>query len=301
MLDTVGIKHYFRTLPCDDFKRIWRPLSKYKMPTWIYNAKGSKTLPNLTITNTPNGIYHLSAQVSLPKLLFGHNARLPNQDEVRQGMRQMAEYTEEISGLPFDAQTATVSLIHFAKDIQLTEPEVWKAIEKLSKKKLEPLRKNFYEDSTLYFTSKAKTSQIRIYPKFHAVLSEKGAPEQSKREARGKLRFEYCLLEKTSIDAIVKKLGLPDSKAQTLLTENVSDLVLSKLLEKLHFFELLSADKTNLEILLEHFPAKRAGFLDGFMNLVKLCGKDFFRDETSGFSKSSYSRNVRDCKKAKIW
>lgn len=138
MLDTVGIKHYLRTLACEKFRRKWSYLSRQRNPTWILNAKGAETLPNLTIKQTPNGIYHLSAQVSLPKLLFGHNARLPNQTEVNHGLQLMAEYTAEQSGLPFDAPTATVYLIHYAYDVHLTEPGVRQMIEKLAKRKLKP-------------------------------------------------------------------------------------------------------------------------------------------------------------------
>ena len=301
MLDTVQTKHYYQTLTCDDFQRDWQYLSNARNPTWIFNAKGSDTLPNLTMVFTPNGIWHLSAQVSLPKMMFGHNARLPYQDVVNQGLQKVAEYIEEKSGLPFDAQTATVSLIHFAADIHLTEPGVWQAIERLSKRNLKPLLKNFFEDSTLYFTSRARAKQIRIYPKVQAVLDEKGATAQAISAANGNLRFEYCLLKKSSIDSLVKRCGLPDSTAQSLLNEKVSNFVISELLEKLNFFELLANDKTELEILLEHFPAKKGMSLRGFLQMVKEHGENFYKDKTLGFSKDSYYRNVRDCRKAKVW
>jgi hypothetical protein len=92
MLDTVQTKHYYQTLTCDDFQRDWQYLSNARNPTWIFNAKGSDTLPNLTMVFTPNGIWHLSAQVSLPKMMFGHNARLPYQDVVNQGLQKKAGY-----------------------------------------------------------------------------------------------------------------------------------------------------------------------------------------------------------------
>ncbi len=300
MLDTVGIKHFYKALSCDDFKRKWKYLSNARHPTWIHNAKGSETMPNLTMILTPNGIYHLSAQVSLPKLLFGHNARLPNQQEVNQGLQIMAEYTEGTSGLPFDVQTATTSLIHFANDIQLTEPGVWQMVEKLSKTQMKPLRKNFYEDSTLYFTSRAKTRQIRIYPKLQAVLDEKNATKQAIEEANGNLRFEYCLLKKSAIDSLVSRYGLPDNKAQNLLTENVSDRLTSELLERLNFFDLLSNNKTSLVILREHFPTKKAMNLCGFLQMEKEYGRNFYKDESLGISKDSYYRCLRDCRKAKV-
>jgi hypothetical protein len=301
MLDTVGTKHYSRILLCEEFKQTWRYLSNIRNPTWIHNAKGSNTLPNLTIVNTPDGIWHLSAQVSLPKMLFGHNARLPNQDEVNYGLRLMAEYAEEKSGLPFDAQTATVYLIHYAMDIQLTEPGVWKMVDKLSKRKLKPFHKLFYNDATIYFTPKSRAKQIRIYPKLQKVLSERNTTDEAISCAEGNLRFESCLLEKSSIDSLVKRLDLSDRKARTLLTENVSDLVISELLENLNFFDLLTDDKSTLQILREHFPSKKAMDLRGFVEMVKEHGENFYKNASLGISKDTYYRNMRDCRKAKIW
>lgn len=301
MLDTVGTKHIFQFLRSDGFLDGWRFLSKRPKPTWVLNAKGSQTLPNLTMIKTPEGFYHFYAQVSLPKMLFGHNARLPKQNEVIEGLEIMSKYAKEQSGLPFEMETATVSLIHFAYDIHLTEPEVWKMVEKLSKRKLKPLHKQFFEDTTIYFTPKSKSKQIRIYPKFQEVLSKRNATDEAIYYADGNLRFEYAFREKSAIDALVKKYKLPNSQTQTLLTAKVSDLVISELLEKLNFFELLTTEKTNLEILLEHFSAKRASALDGFLNLIKLRGEGFYKDKSLGFSRSVYSRNVRDCRKAKVW
>jgi len=128
MLDTVGIKHFYQSLMCDEFLRCWHYLSNKRNPTWTLNAKGSETLPKLTMIQTPNGIRHLSAEVSLPKMLFGHNARLPNQAEVIEGLQMISNYVESKSGLSFDIPTATVSLIHYTKDICLGEPEVLKII-----------------------------------------------------------------------------------------------------------------------------------------------------------------------------
>lgn len=301
MLDTLGTKHFFRTLPCEYAKENWRQLKRAKNTTWVFNEKSEKTLPNLTLINTPDDIWHLSAQVSLPKYLFGHNARLPNQAEVNHGLQMIAEYVQEKSRLPFDADTATVSLIHYAYDVHLTEPGVWQTIEKLAKRKLKPLHKLFYNDTTIYFRPKSKSSLIRIYPKLQKVLSEKGATDEAIKYADGNLRFESCFLKKPSIDAFIKKYGLPDNKAQTLLTEKVSDLVISELLERLNFFDLLSDDKTTLQILRDAFPTKKAMDLRGFVEMVKEHGENFYKDERLGFSKDSYYRNMRDCQNAKVW
>ncbi len=185
MLDTVGTKHFYQSLIRDDFLRRWRYLSNKRNQIWTLNAKGSKTLPNLTMIQTPNGIWHLSAMVSLPKMLFGHNARLPKQAEVFEGLQIMSEYVEANSGLSFDASTATVSLIHFAEDVCLPQAEILTLIRRMSEKTLPPMKKNLYEDSTLYFTSEARTKQVRIYSKLKEVLDKKRATVEAIENARG--------------------------------------------------------------------------------------------------------------------
>src|SRR5688500_2110826 len=145
MPDTLEIKHFYRTLACDDFRRHWKKLLHRRNPTWVFNGDGSEVLPNLTMINTPDSIFHLSARVNLPKLLYGHNARLLSQTENIQAVQKMAFYTQTQSGLRFDAETARVSLIHYAQDICLGEPGVWKTIEKLAKKKIPGFEKDFYD------------------------------------------------------------------------------------------------------------------------------------------------------------
>ncbi len=299
MLDTVQIKHFFQSLACDDFQRHWHYLSKARNPAWTLNAKGSETLPNLTMIFTPNGIWHLSAEVSLPKMLFGHNARLPNQAEVIEGLQIVSEYVEANSGLHFDANTATVSRVDFAKDFPLSEADVFQLIKKLSDKILPRMDKLFYNDSTLYF--KAKTRQIRIYGKFREVLARKYTKPENVKTARGILRFEHCLLRNYAIDSIVEKLSLPDKTTHSLLTQDVSDFVMSEVLESLNFNELLTNDKTNLENLLAYFQTRKAMNLCGFLEMLKLRGEHFYKDETLDFSKDSYFRDAKDCRKAKVW
>ncbi len=302
MLDTVGIKHFYQSLVCNDFKKHWRFLLDNGKKTWVFNAKGSKTLPNLSLFQRGNSLWHLTAQVSLPKMLFGHNARLPNQSEVLEGLKMISEYVEEKSGLPFDYEAASVYLIHYAKDICFdTESEVWKMVEKLSKRRIKPLRKNFYEDSTIYFTAKGKTRQIRIYPKLQEVLSRKYPSAEASKMAKAVLRFENSLLKKSSIDSLIKKYELSDNTPGSLLTENISDLVISEILKNLNFFELISGGKTNLDILKEHFPTRKAMNLCGFLQMVAENGEGFYKDESHGFSRDSYFRDVKDCRKAKLW
>ncbi|HEX8288070.1 MAG TPA: phage/plasmid replication protein [Pyrinomonadaceae bacterium] len=263
------------------------------------NGKGSDYLPNLTMIKTPNGIWHLSAEVSLPKMLFGHNARLPNQMEVSEGLKMIAEYVEANSGQHFDAKTAMVSRIDFAKDFPLSEAKVFQVIKKLSDKILPRMEKLLYNDSTLYF--KAKSRQIRIYGKFREVLATKQVKAKNIKTAKGILRFEHSYFKSYAIDSIVEKLSLRNKTTQSLLTQDVSDFVMSEVLENLNFYELITNDKTNLENLLETFPTKKTMNFCAFLEMLKLRGELFYKDESLGFFKDSYFRDAKECRKAKVW
>lgn len=301
MFDTVGIKHFFRTLPCEDFKDKWRFTKKGKrFATWICNYKGKETLPNLTIYQTPEGIYHFEALVCLPKMLFGHNARLPEQDEVDFGLKMIADYAEKMSGLPFKAETAGVYLIHYAYDSALTEAKVWEMVEKLSKRRFVAWRKRIEEDATIYFNRFSKTRRIRIYPKLQQVLADGNATTEAIHFANGKLRFEDCYLKKPSIDSLVERLGLPDNSAQNLLTEGVSNVVMSELLEMMNYYDLLNNEKSDLERLREVYKSKKASNLRGFLQMLKECGADFWRDERHGYTKDCYDRLLRECRRANL-
>jgi hypothetical protein len=301
MLDTVGIKHYFRYLPKEFIWNNWQKKYEANNPTWILNEKSEVTLPNLTLVKTPNNFWHLSAQVSLPKFIFGHNAKLPTQNEVNQGLERLGEYVEKKSGLNFNVETATVYLIHFTYDIHLTDPIVWKMIGKLSKRNLKSFRNMFIEGETVYFRTNSKKKHIQIYSKLKETLDSKCFLPEAVEYAKGNLRFECAFLNKKEVKALSKNLGLTDCFVQTVLNENVSIQVISKVLDDLNFFDLLNFDKSTFQILSETFPTKKAMDLSGFLEAINNLGKDFYKNEVHSISKSTYDRKVRDCIKAKVW
>jgi len=301
LFDTVGLKHYFPKLPNEDFQKHWKRLQK-NFPTWIYNHKGKGTLPNLTIYQTPDGVYHFDLKVSLPKMIFGHNARLPTQTEADEGLLFACRYAEEISGLPFELDTATVFLVHYAHDAKMLESMVWRMIYELSKRKFPQLRKQFFDDETLYYSPKGKirTKQIRIYSKLNEVLNKGFFTPDAIRYAEGTLRFEYAFLEMSAINALVKRLELPERTAKYLLTEGVSRFVLNEVLEKLNYYELLDNSETELDVLLKQFPTKKAMLLCGFLQMQTEHGEQFYKNEKHGISKDVFYDLQRNCRKAKV-
>jgi hypothetical protein len=298
--DTIKIKHCLKVLENYDFQKTWKKLSDIRGITWINNPKNKKTLPRLSIFQTPDNVWHITAEVSLPRLLFGHNARLPNEHETFEGLKIIGEYVEEKSGLPFNPFSATVSRVDFTLDIQLTEPEVIELIRKLSAQKLRRLRKIFFDDETICFETKNKEKIIRIYGKFLEVLSRKNSTLEEKECAKGKLRIE-CSLQGYQLKALIKRLALPDNSVLSVLNADVSNKVISEILESLNFEEIRTNEKTIFAKLSEVFSPKRAEQLFGFLGLVNHYGLNFYKDKSLNYSESTYKRKVALCQKAKVW
>lgn len=301
MLDTVQVKHFFpKPISEEELRRLGAKALPNRWPrTFVLNPEENEPLPRITFFFPPDGIMHVSAECSIPRSLFEHNARLPNQAEVNEGLQCLCDFVEARTGLPFDPETATVSLVHFARDFQLGEPEAFAAIDRLSRIRMKGLNKLVFNDTTIYFHNKSR--EIRIYPKLQEVNAKGRATPEAIDAARGNLRFEYCLLNKYGIDSHAKRLGLSDSKARNFLTEGVSVSIMSKLLKELDFPNMITNSESNLVILKKHFSGRKAMTLNGFLATVDQYGERFFKDQTHSFKKAAYYRAANDCKKAGVW
>lgn len=300
IVDSLRIKHSYREfLSFDELRAIdAKPKLKSDHKVWILNPKKGEPLPRITFFFPIPNIMHVLAEVSVPRFANGHNARLLNPAENDAAIRAIAEFVEERTGLDFDPMTAKVSRVDFAIDIQLGEPVVYEAIKRLSRLKLKRLKKDVCEDMTVYFRN--QSLEIRIYPKLQEVYANNGSRDAIE-AARGNLRFEYCLLNAYGIASHVKKLGLPDSTVQSLITKEVSDSIFSRLFNEIDFPNLITNNETNLERLKEHYSTRKAIRLAGFLEMVYQFGELFYKDPSLKFSKDSYYYAVRQCRKAGVW
>lgn len=300
MLDTIRIKQICRSLENYDFQKTWTKLSNYNREIWINNPKNKEPFPRLSIFQTPDNLWHFTAEVSLLRLLFGHNAILPNQHEVFEGLQMIGEYVEKKSGLPFDPFSATVSRVDFTLDIEMTEPAVIQIINKLSVQILPRMEKLFFNDKTIYFQMKNKEKVIRIYGKFQEVLSRKNATPGEKKCAEGKLRIE-CSLQGYQLKSLIKRFALPDNSVLSVLNQDVSIRVLSEILESLDFDEIQTNEKNTFGKLLEIYSATTAMQNYGFLEMVNHRGLNFYKDKSLKYSESTYKRRLAQCRKAKVW
>ncbi len=301
MLDTLQLKHCYTSPLRDDElrERGAIPILSRRNRIFALNPAHEPTLPRLTFIFTPDGIMHLSAECSIPKMLFGYNSLLPTEYETIKALSMISKYIKAATGLDFDASNANVSRVHFANDKQVGEPVAYAAIARLSRVKIRGLEKLVYDDTTVYFKNQSR--EIRIYPKLQEVYAKGKATLEAIKAARGILRFEYCLLNKYGIDSHVKKHGLANSRAESLITMSVSDSILSTLFNEIDFPGLITNEKSNLEILMERFSTRKAIRLTGFLELVYRYGVNCYKDISLEVKKASYYRDMNDCRKAGVW
>jgi len=149
MIDTLQLKKcYTRPLGDDELRDLGAfPIFSRKNRIFALNSASNPTLPRITFIFTPNGLMHVMAECSVPKMLFGHNARLPNQVDVYEALWMISKCVGTATGLDFDAADATVSLVHFTKDVQLGEPGAHTAINQLARLRMKGLNKLFFSDT----------------------------------------------------------------------------------------------------------------------------------------------------------
>ena len=302
MLDTVALKRNYKILPSETFllEKGWKRGNNPRFQTWHKNSNDGSIKPRLTLSITPDSIVHLQAEVSLPKMIFGQNVRLPNEVEVKNCLEQISDYVESESGYKFDAQTALVRRVDYTRDYQLGHDKVIPRIHSLSQKNLLRRIRVLYGDSTLYFQNKGKTQQTRVYSKFHEVIAN--SPNQSEliELSRGILRLESSFLQIKAINALKDKLGFPERTANFLLTKKASDFVLSEAEELLGLDQSENSEDSYLVKLLEQFTASRTMRLLGFQIFLEHFGERFHKDISLGVKKDAYYLDYSDIRKAKV-
>lgn len=303
MLDTVQIKHVYTYVSEDHLIRIGAvPLRSRRNETFVINPEPGSPFPRLSFIRTPDNVLHLHAEFEVPKILYGHNAVLPSESEVRQAVECVSEYVERRSELSFKPETATVRMAHFAKDLSVGMENVIPTINILSRRTLPRFIRKTISDSTLYFdaTARSNKSQIRIYSKLDEVLSHSKWMPEAEKAARGNIRIEYNVSGR-AFETGTKALGLSDRRTVNVLNETVSRYFVNKAIDGLAIRDAVSVSGSDLIRLLRVHGPRKAYRLFGFLEAVRTFGGDFYKDPIHRISKATYFRDARDCRKAEVW
>jgi hypothetical protein len=296
MIDTLTLKSY---LPGKLFEHLIPngvPLPRRKFPTWTINAPKGSTMPRITVMKTPDDTTHLAAEVSVPRLLFGHNAQLPSEAEVLKALTEISSYVRCRTNVSFPIQNARVSRVDFARD-WTCDGNVAEIIRRLSRQALSRKTRILYDDHTIYFDSKAncRVNRILIYDKYQEVMKKRPENTSELEVAKKKIRFEISLRSPTAVKRhIQRRCGIGANFAPEVLRQVVSDKCINALWNDLNFPFADHSVPFVYETLRTKFAGNKMAKLIGFMNLFKVYGPNFFHIESLSISSHAYRRANSD-------
>jgi hypothetical protein len=304
MIDTITLKHEYLRLDTQRLvSRGFVGKQGRKNPQWFWNPPSGSASPRITISRPPSGVFHIFAECSLPKLLYGSNAKLPaSETEVSNGIETMCREVETIIEADFDARYASISKIHLTRDYRLGDAANTAAMALFDKRiKYFPKRNlttNNNEPVTLYFNyqSTRRNCVICIYSKYAEVLTRKASQDELE-AARGSLRIEYRANNLSGIRSVCNRFEA--SGPTELLSNDLNDRVFSFIESELHFPECIAFQESPLTKLLNYYTPTKAKNLYGFLELRRLIGDE----ELTKTAKDRRNFNIsrRACEKAGVW
>ncbi len=164
---------------------------------WKLNLRdSSRTLPRITWSEAPTRLHYLTAEVALPKMLYGSNIYLLDSDaEINRGLQAISGFVSEATNVKFDARGANVSRVDFCHNWHLAPNEVCEYLRALGSAMLPRMTRVLIDDGTVQFSS--KTLAVVFYDKLRETISRlpKGrATNQEVIASYGVLRCENRFL-----------------------------------------------------------------------------------------------------------
>lgn len=303
MIDTFQISKTFARSPNQgELEREgWKPLMDKLTgaPTALcLNSKSGE--PRLTLSQNRNEYWIIRAEVSLGSWLHDSNLYLPDETELFQGLDLLSEYVERKSGIVFDAHTERVSRVDFTRDFQVGESAVIPIIAKFGKIQLPRYKRICFDDTSVYFRNVAKqrTKDFLIYSKYHERLS-KSADKVEIEAAKGLIRLENSF-RKSGVARLAQSLKLKSHHANHILLKETSERVIQGAMKRLHFENLMNAEKSNLKSLFELCGATAVFSRIGFLYMKEKFGDDFAELPFVEASPKTLKRYADDCRRAGV-
>jgi hypothetical protein len=243
----------------------------------------------------------LRVQASLPKILFGHNATLPNESQAREAASWLCGYVTSETGLVFPIDDVKPFRIDYTRDYDICEDRSHPVALSLVAMDLPnfPLV-NREVDSVCFKREQGGKviKAIEIYPKF-AWATDKKQPPDVIDASRGKLRLEVRLIRKglEGVKGARKPLDyLSQSVCDSLLNEAATMLDLQRIINNrnIDFQETLIVHGCRQRSL------GRYG-LPTFVEMVKRHGPHFYLKSEFYYAKSTYFKRKKEAEQLGIW
>ncbi len=177
----------------------------------LSSPKDSKA-PRLTLSQTPDYMWHLTAEVSLAAWARGSNASLSNTEEIHHGFGKLTDFTQSMIDLPFDAANSRVSRVDFAEDRIIGVENIRRIIRNLSDVEATGFNTKLIPGESVYLENRGRSKSflIKAYDK-QRQLKAVGAPKEHIDACHGILRFEV-VHRSNRIDTVVRQLSLPTDR-----------------------------------------------------------------------------------------
>ncbi len=290
------------------FKKGYEPLGAgYWRDVGFTPAKNGRLVRNADaacMTVYPNGHHRkdwLTAQASIPKIVFGHNATLPTEEQARDAASRLCDYVAAETGLLFAADDVKLFRIDFTRDYDIREGRAHAiALELLATDLRYFQRASRYGDSVLFQREQGGevVKQLAIYPKF-VWAADTHQPSDVVDASRGKLRLEVRLLRKglTGIQGAIKPLDY--------LSQSISDSLLNEAEATLDLRRIIDARNIDFqEMLIVHARGQQSFTKYGlptFVELVKRHGEKFHLNPEFHYPKSTYYKRKREVEDLGFW
>jgi hypothetical protein len=282
MLDTIQLRHC-RPLPKPQelqergFTTVCGHTPLEGASKWINNSTALiNRFPRLTWSQDRDNRGWLSAEVSLPKLLYGSNVKLLGEGDLLAGLETVSELIGDAAGVSFPALSARVGRVDYCHSWQVGEANVLGYIAASARASVSRLTRNVLAETTVNFRNKSRA--IVIYSKYAEtadLLRKEKATEQDLRESKGLLRLEVRHQTSNACSYLAGKLGKDYPTAENLLSASASRIVLENALEVVGLSKPVTTVDTRIELLAEQFAGKELlTRLVGFLTL-----RDHYGDE----------------------
>lgn len=290
-VDTISLVQEIRSRPSDQnlFDMGFRYRKGKFSPNWFHIGGKASYEPKLTLYSDYRNKNRLKAQFSIPRLTFGNNLQLPDQEQINAALKSVSGNVSDRIGFKFDAPKATVHRIDYSYNLFFEPMDVTRIIQCYSQYQFAHLKREVYPNETVYFRSQSKA--IRMYDKYRQILKTYPNAEEILQAANGLIRLEYYFLRRAGIMQLAKRLGFADTTANTLLLERNIQTVTNDLLKVVNIEMIDLSDHDNFtKIHLRTNDLKKTITLFGFIEAFNKFGEEFYRNPELKYSESTYNR-----------
>lgn len=310
MIDTTSLRHSIPLLPPSEMTSRGftttcghSPAEGPDRVSWRLNPpRDDGTLPRLTWNSSPSGDW-LTAEVSLPKFLFGNNVRMVSDTDVRDALNGISCFITETVSVPFDAFSALVGRVDYCWNFPVGETNVYTIVSAAAQASIPRMVRYHIGPTTATFKQQSK--HITIYGKHAEVAArvrEKTATNEELRASDGQLRLEVKYLKSDSCKRLAKRYGLSERTAEKLLVDGIAYEELERALEALSLSKTTEPANARIDILRDAYgDTGRFRALVAFLMILDRYGEGFWKQGIGGYSRSLYFENARALKSAGVW